>query len=40
MNTLPYKQMINYDSLLVCNIMFRGSQQILFNRFYALGVKQ
>ena len=29
-----------FDSLLVCNIMYRGSQQILLNRFFALGIKK
>ena len=32
--------MINFDTLLVCNIMFRGSQQILPNRFCTLSIKQ
>ena len=38
MNTLQYKQDDKFDSLLVCDIMFSGSQQILFNRFCALAL--
>ena len=38
LNTLQYKQDDKFDSLLVCNIMFRGSQQILLNRFCALAL--
>ena len=38
LNTLQYKQDDKFDSLLVCNIMFRGSQQILFNKFCALAL--
>ena len=36
LNTLQYKQDDKFGSLLVGNIMFRGSQQILLNRFCAL----
>ena len=36
LNTLQYNQDDKFDSLLVGNIMFRGSQQILLNRFCAL----
>ena len=38
LNTLQYKQDDKFDSLLVCNIMFSGSQQILLNRFCALAL--
>ena len=38
LNTLQYKQDDKFDSLLVCNIMFRGSQHILLNRFCALAL--
>ena len=40
MKTLQDKQMINHNSPLVCYIVFRGSQQILLNKFCALGIKQ
>ena len=38
LNTFKYKQDDNFDSLLVCNNMFRGSQQILLNKFCALAL--
>ena len=38
LNTLQYKQDDKLDSLLICNIMFSGSQQILLDRFCALAL--
>ena len=35
-----YKQDDKFDSLLVCNIIFRGSQQILLNRFCVLALSK
>ena len=38
LNTLQYKQDDKFDGLWVSNIMFRGNQQILLNRFCALAL--
>ena len=38
LNTFKYKQDDKLDSLLVCNIMFRGSQQVLLDKFCALAL--